>query len=105
MIDALEDLINQNYIYTSTYKVETFNKMKWTWGKSDSKKLREKNSEVWNALEKKKRLKMLVIYFDDDYLDLMAENFKVKSRMTNFNVRTQFHAYASEVFLSFDAAT
>jgi hypothetical protein len=48
---------------------------------------------------------MLVIYFDDDYLDLMAENLKVKARMTGYNVRKLFNSYASELFLSFDAAT
>ena len=93
VIEALEDLINQNYIYFSTFKVEHFVGCEnffqnIYWGKASSRKLREVNSATWNTLDDNKKLKMLVIYFDDNYIGMMAEKFKLKARMTQFDARS-----------------
>ena len=45
----------------------------------------------------------IVIYFEDNVLDLMAEITQVKCRMMNYNVCEDFKCYASDMFDQFNA--
>ena len=47
--------------------------------------------------------KILVLYFDDSLIDLMAEFKGVKCRMSNFDVLAEFKCYASDMFEQFNS--
>ena len=45
----------------------------------------------------------VILYFEDNILDLMAEILKIKCRMSNYNIYAEFKCYASDMFDQFNA--
>ena len=48
--------------------------------------------------------RMIVIYFNDDYINVMAERFKIKAKF-NKNCMLEYKCYANQKFSSFDPPT
>lgn len=73
--------------------------------KSDMESLIDKGGvyyEVFDRLlDKKKETCIVVIFFDDSMLDLMAETTKLKARMIDYDCRVEFKAFARDQFKRF----
>ena len=50
-----------------------------------------------------KRLKMIVLFFEDSWLDLRAEIYHVKARLSNYDCKVDFKCYAEDYFEAFNA--
>lgn len=48
-------------------------------------------------------VQIVVLYFEDSYIDLMAEIQNVKARLSNYPVLTEFRCYCSDMFEQFNS--
>jgi hypothetical protein len=61
------------------------------------------DEEKKKTVDDKDVLKYVVVYFEDSFLDLMAEVFHVKTRLSNFDCMVDFKCFAEDFFEPFNS--
>ena len=104
LIGKLKKLIDNKAIYFSIFSVDTFSYMFCKQCAVETRNLQNPESSRRKLdLEQQKDVKkMIVIYFNEDFLDTMAEHERLKTKMSEYDCVTEFKSHASDMFEQFD---
>jgi len=61
------------------------------------------DEEKKKLVNEKDGLKYVVVFFEDSFLDLMAEILHVKTRLSNFDCMVDFKCFADDFFEPFNS--
>ena len=107
LIGKLKKLIDTRSIYFSIFSVDTFSYMfcKQCAVETRTRENPESDRRKLDLEQQKNVKKMIVIYFNEDFLDTMAEHEKLKTKMSQYDCVTEFKSHSSDIYEQFDPAS